>query len=97
MSRTICVVGLGYVGLPTASMLAARGYRVYGLDVSPDVVRELQAGRTRIPEKDLDTLVHAAVQSGNLRCGTTPEPADIFVIAVPTPVREDRTADLEAV
>lgn len=97
MTRTICVVGLGYVGLPTASMLAARGYHVYGLDVSPDVVRELQAGRTRISEKDLDTLVHAAVQSGNLRCGTAPEAADIFVIAVPTPVREDRTADLEAV
>ncbi len=94
---SVCVVGLGYVGLPTASMLATRGFDVYGLDVSDRVVRELSAGRTHISERDLDTLVRAAVQSGKLRCGTTGEPAEIFVIAVPTPVREDRTADLEAV
>src|SRR6266550_3753930 len=95
--RSVCVVGLGYVGLPTASMLATRGIHVYGLDVNERVVRELAAGRTLISEPDLDTLVQAAVQSGNLRCGTVPEPADVFVIAVPTPVRDDRTADLEAV
>jgi len=95
--RSICVLGLGYVGLPTASMLATRGFHVYGLDVDEGVVRELAGGRTHISEPDLDTLVQAAVQSGNLRCGTVPEPADVFIIAVPTPVREDRTADLEAV
>src|SRR5207244_621844 len=92
-----CVLGLGYVGLPTASMLATRGFHVYGLDVDEGVVRELAGGRTHISEPDLDTLVQAAVQSGNLRCGTEPAPADVFVIAVPTPVREDRTADLDAV
>jgi len=95
--RSVCVVGLGYVGLPTASMLATRGIHVYGLDVNERVVRELAAGRTNISEPDLDTLVQAAIQSGNLRCGTVPEPADVFVIAVPTPVRDDRTADLDAV
>jgi UDP-N-acetyl-D-mannosaminuronic acid dehydrogenase len=78
-------------------MLATRGYDVYGLDVNEGVVRELSAGRTHITERDLDTLVQAAVQSGKLRCGTVAEAADVFVIAVPTPVREDRTADLAAV
>ena len=95
--RSVCVVGLGYVGLPTASMLATRGIHVYGLDVDEKVVRELAAGRTHITEPDLDTLVQAAIQSGNLRCGTEPDRADVFVIAVPTPVRKDRTADLDAV
>jgi UDP-N-acetyl-D-mannosaminuronic acid dehydrogenase len=93
----IAVIGLGYVGLPTASMLAARGRRVYGLDVDKSVVDELARGRTSIREPELDTLVQAAIQSGNLRCGTQPEPADVFIIAVPTPVREDRTANLDAV
>src|SRR5439155_1102111 len=94
---SVCVVGLGYVGLPTASMLATRGFDVYGLDTNERVVRELSAGRTHISERDLDTLVQAAVQSGKLRCGTTAEPADVFVVAVPTPVQEDRTADLTSV
>lgn len=93
----IAVIGLGYVGLPTASMLAARGRRVYGLDVDKGVIDELSKGRTSIREPELDTLVQAAIQSGNLRCGIQPEPADVFIIAVPTPVREDRTANLDAV
>ena len=95
--RKISVIGLGYVGLPTASMLATKGFSVYGLDVDPNVVAELAAGRTRIEERDLDTLVLAAVQSGNLRCGTRADPADIFIVAVPTPVRPDHSADLDAV
>jgi UDP-N-acetyl-D-mannosaminuronic acid dehydrogenase len=93
----ISVIGLGYVGLPTASMLAVRGHRVYGLDVDKRVVDELSQGRTSIREPELDTLVQAAIQSGNLRCGTEPEAAEVFIIAVPTPVREDRSADLDAV
>jgi UDP-N-acetyl-D-mannosaminuronic acid dehydrogenase len=96
-TTVIAVIGLGYVGLPTASMLAACGHRVYGLDVDEHVVSELSQGRTSIREPELDRLVHAAIKSGNLRCGTTPEPADVFIIAVPTPVRADHTADLDAV
>jgi UDP-N-acetyl-D-mannosaminuronic acid dehydrogenase len=95
--RTVAVIGLGYVGLPTASMLATRGYRVHGVDVDQRVVDELQKGITSIREPELDTLVQAAIQSGNLSCGTTAEPADVFIIAVGTPVREDRRADLDAV
>jgi UDP-N-acetyl-D-mannosaminuronic acid dehydrogenase len=93
----ISVIGLGYVGLPTASMLAVRGAHVFGVDIDKGVVDELSKGRTSIREPELDTLVQAAIQSGNLRCGTEPEPADVFIIAVPTPGREDHTADLDAV
>lgn len=93
----IAVLGLGYVGLPTASMLATRGYDVYGLDIDERIIAELSKGRTSIREPELDTLVQAATQSGNLRCGTEPQPADVFIIAVPTPMRADRSADLDAV
>jgi len=93
----VTVVGLGYVGLPTASMLASRGHRVYGLDLNERVISELSRGITSIREPELDTLVQAAIGSGNLSCGTTPQPSDVFIIAVPTPIREDRTADLDAV
>jgi UDP-N-acetyl-D-mannosaminuronic acid dehydrogenase len=95
--RVISVLGLGYVGLPTASMLATRGYRVYGVDIDERVVAELSKGRTQIREPELDTLVLAAVQSGNLRCGTKAQPADVFIVAVPTPIKSDRSADLDAV
>src|SRR5206468_12091558 len=66
-------------------------------DIDQRVVSELSRGRTSIREPELDALVLAAIESGNLRCGTTPEPADVFIIAVPTPVRADRTANLDAV
>ena len=91
--RKISVIGLGYVGLPTASMLATKGFYVYGLDVDPNVVAELAAGRTRIEERDLDTLVLAAVQSGKptgglvdrwppaqrTECAGAPQPGEICV------------------
>lgn len=92
---TICVLGLGYIGLPTASMFAVRGHRVIGVDPSPRVQAALHAGRLHIEEPDLDTLVLAALQSGRLRVQTMPEPADAFIIAVPTPLVEaTRSADL---
>lgn len=94
---SICVVGLGYVGLPTASMLASRGHDVYGFDTNERTVRELSEGRTDIREPELDALVQAAAQSGRLRCGTTVESADVFIIAVGTPIRADHSADLDAV
>lgn len=81
----ICVVGLGYIGLPTASIFATKGKRVLGVDVIPSVVETINAGRIHIEEPDLDILVRAAVQSGNLKAATAPQPADTFIIAVPTP------------
>lgn len=94
---SISVVGLGYVGLPTASMLASRGHDVYGVDTNERTVRELSEGRTDIREPELDTLVQAAAGSGHLHCGTTARPADVFIIAVDTPIKADHSADLGAV
>jgi UDP-N-acetyl-D-mannosaminuronic acid dehydrogenase len=88
MNRTICVVGLGYIGLPTASFLGTKGYRVVGVDLEPRVVETINRGEIHIVEPDLDILVKSAVQSGNLRATGAPEEADVFIIAVPTPIRQ---------
>ena len=85
MSYEICVLGLGYIGLPTASVFATRGKRVLGVDVVPRVVETINRGDIHIQEPDLDILVRAAVQSGNLVASTQPQPARNFIIAVPTP------------
>ena len=85
----ICVIGLGYIGLPTASIFATKGKRVLGVDVVPSVVETINAGKIHIEEPDLDILVRAAVQSGNLTASISPEPADTFIIAVPTPFHSE--------
>ncbi|WP_440997931.1 UDP-N-acetyl-D-mannosamine dehydrogenase [Arhodomonas sp. SL1] len=90
----VTVLGLGYIGLPTASLLATRGFRVHGVDVNAEVVETINQGAIHIVEPDLDVLVRSAVQSGQLRAGTEPEPADVFILAVPTPFTEDREPDL---
>jgi UDP-N-acetyl-D-mannosaminuronic acid dehydrogenase len=81
----LCVLGLGYIGLPTASIFATKGKRVLGVDVSPSVVETINHGRIHIQEPDLDVLVRAAVQSGNLRAAVQPAPSEVFILAVPTP------------
>lgn len=86
-SYDICVIGLGYIGLPTASIFATKGKRVLGVDVVPRIVETINRGEIHIQEPDLDTLVRAAVGSGNLRADTVPAPAEAFIIAVPTPFR----------
>jgi UDP-N-acetyl-D-mannosaminuronic acid dehydrogenase len=93
----VCVVGLGYIGLPTASLLALNGARVLGVDVSRIVVDTINEGRIHIVEPDLDLMVRSAVQSGRLRAAGAPEAADVFVIAVPTPIGEDKQPDLSMV
>ena len=98
MSYDINVLGLGYIGLPTASIFATKGKKVLGVDVVPRVVETINRGDIHIEEPDLDVLVRAAVQSGNLRAAGKPEPASTHIIAVPTPfdVRPDgsRVPDL---
>ncbi len=84
----VCVIGLGYIGLPTASIFATKGLKVVGVDVSAHVVDTINKGQIHIHEPDLDILVKAAVQSGNLCAKTKPEPASTFIIAVPTPFLE---------
>ena len=93
----ISVVGLGYVGLPTAATIAARGVRVHGVDLRQDVIDRVNNGRTHIIEPDLDIVVHSVVSTGMLKSSTKPEPADAFIIAVPTPVSSDNTPDMRAV
>lgn len=83
--ETISVIGLGYIGLPTAAMFASRKKKVIGVDVNQHAVDTINKGNIHIVEPDLDMLVHAAVSEGLLRATTTPEPADAFLIAVPTP------------
>ena len=82
---SLCVLGLGYIGLPTASIFATKGRSVLGVDVLPEVVATINEGRIHIQEPDLDVLVRAAVRSGNLRAAVGPVPAETFIIAVPTP------------
>ena len=86
--KKICVMGLGYIGLPTASLLGTKGYQVHGVDVSQSVVDTINDGRIHIVEPDLDILVKSAVQSGNLIASLEPCEADIFIIAVPTPFKK---------
>lgn len=87
--QKIVVMGLGYIGLPTASMLATKGHQVLGVDVNAKAVDTINSGRIHIVEPDLDILVRSAVNSGNLRASLTPEEGDTFIIAVPTPFKEE--------
>jgi UDP-N-acetyl-D-mannosaminuronic acid dehydrogenase len=95
--QTICVVGLGYIGLPTAGILASHGLRVSGVDVNERILAGLRQGEPHIEEPGLRSLVQSALASGNLSVAAQPKPADAFLIAVPTPVREDKGADLRDV
>jgi len=96
-NKTICVIGLGYIGLPTASLLGTKGYRVHGVDTSQDIVNTISKGKIHIVEPDLDILVKSAVQSGNLTVGLEPRKADIFILAVPTPFKGEHQPDLSYV
>ncbi|MDF9449491.1 UDP-N-acetyl-D-mannosamine dehydrogenase [Bacillus toyonensis] len=94
MDKKICVMGLGYIGLPTASLLATKGFQVHGVDVNENAVEMINSGKVHIYEPDLDILVKAAVQSGKLKASLKPEEADIFILAVPTPFQDEHKPDL---
>ena len=94
----VCVLGLGYIGLPTASMFALAGHDVIGVDPSPRVQAALKAGQASLDEPELQSLVSRALGSGRLRVTTHPELAEAFIIAVPTPLEsETKAADLSYV
>jgi UDP-N-acetyl-D-mannosaminuronic acid dehydrogenase len=95
--NTVCVLGLGYIGLPAAALISSKGIRVVGVDINPDIVKKVSEGRVHFEEPDLDGLVIRAVTRGMLTAQLTPCPADVYIIAVPTPINEDKTADLRAV
>ena len=92
--ETISVVGLGYIGLPTAAVFASRKKKVIGVDVNQRAVDTINRGEIHIVEPDLDMVVHAAVTEGYLCATTKAEPADAFLIAVPTPFKGDHEPDL---
>ncbi|EPY2277489.1 nucleotide sugar dehydrogenase [Clostridium sporogenes] len=94
MKSKICIIGLGYIGLPTSAMFASHGHEVIGVDVNKKVVNALNKGEIIIEEPYLDILVQAAVTSGNLKAQLKPSEADAFIIAVPTPITKDKKADM---
>ena len=89
----ICILGLGYIGLPIASTFATHGLKVIGVDVNPQVVETLRNGGLHIHEPGLRTLVRAAIESGNLSISSQPAEADAFIIAVPTPFHQNRQGE----
>jgi len=95
--QSLCVLGLGYIGLPTASTFATHGLHVTGVDVNPQIIQRLHQGELHIYEPGLRTLVQAALKSGNLVIQEQPAPSDAFIIAVPTPFKEGKQADLDFV
>jgi len=97
MNKKICVIGLGYIGLPTASLLANRGYRIHGVDIVQSTVDTINRGEIHIVEPDLDTFVRSAVNSGYMVANTKPTQSDIFIIAVPTPFHDGYVPNIDFV
>ena len=97
MIKKICVIGLGYIGLPTAALLANRGYDVHGVDVVESTIDTINQGKIHIIEPELDTFVKAAVNSGKLKASLKPDIADVFIIAVPTPFHEGYVPNVDYV
>ncbi len=95
--KRVCVVGLGYIGLPTAALLANKGYDVHGVDVVKTTVDTINKGQIHIVEPELDTFVQAAVKSEKLKATLVPVEADIFIIAVPTPFHEGFVPNIDYV
>ncbi|MCV3457209.1 UDP-N-acetyl-D-mannosamine dehydrogenase [Campylobacter sp. CNRCH_2016_0050h] len=92
----VCVIGLGYIGLPTAAVFASRKVKVLGVDINQQVVDTINQGKIHIIEPELDILVHAVVRDGYLKAATLPDEADAFIIAVPTPFKgEDHEPNLD--
>jgi len=96
-NEKICVIGLGYIGLPTAALLANRGYDVHGVDVVQSTVDTINEGKIHIVEPGLDTFVQSSVKSKKLKASTTPIEADIFIIAVPTPFHDNYVPNIDYV
>jgi len=93
---TVSVIGLGYIGLPTAAVIASRGINVIGVDVNQHAVDTINNGDIHIVEPDLDIVVRGVVSTGNLRATTQPEPAEAFMVAVPTPFKHSDDGSHEA-
>ncbi len=97
MKKKVCVLGIGYIGLPTSAMFASHGVETYGVDLNEEVVENLKQGKIIIEEEGLPELVKEVVDSGMLKCGTKPIESDVYIIAVPTPVNKDKSAGMQYV
>lgn len=95
--KKICVLGLGYIGMPTSAVLALNDYYVIGVDINKKIVETINDGKIHIKEPNLSELVKRVVIENRLIAKTTPEPADIFIICVPTPILDNKTCDLSYV
>lgn len=95
--ENVCMIGLGYIGLPTAAVMAGKGLRVHGVDVNAEAVRLINSGEVHIHEPDLRGLVREVVDKGLLSAALEPVKAEAFMIAVPTPFKEGHTPDLKFV
>lgn len=95
--KKICIIGLGYIGLPTAALLANKGYIVHGVDIVQSVVNTINNGEIHISEPDLHAFIETAVKNGNLHADTKPTYADVFIIAVPTPFHEGYIPNIDYV
>lgn len=94
MFNTVSMIGLGYIGLPTAAVIASRGIKVIGVDVNQHAVDTINKGKIHIVEPELEALVNEVIRTGKLRATTQVEPADAFLIAVPTPFKGGHEPDL---
>jgi UDP-N-acetyl-D-mannosaminuronic acid dehydrogenase len=92
--RKVCIMGMGYIGLPTAALLANKNYQVHGVDINQNTIDIINRGEIHIVEPELDTFVHSAVKSGSLVANIRPAEADIFMIAVPTPFHVDKLNEI---
>ena len=97
MKKKICIVGLGYIGLPTATMFSCYGHKVIGVDVNEKVVNNINKGKIIIEEPNLEELVEDVVKKGNLIASISPKESDVFIISVPTPIKDDKTSDMSYV
>lgn len=95
--KSVSVIGLGYIGLPTATLIANNGFKVYGMDPVNNVVNTINQGKIHIVEPGLENYVKKAVANGNLVADTKPHKADVFILAVPTPFKGDKEPDLSYV
>lgn len=97
MTKTVCVVGLGYIGLTSAVMFSNYGMKVHGVDINPSVVRNINEKKLHIEEQGLQELLDRALEEGTFTASTTPQEADAFIISVPTPINPNKTANLDYV
>ena len=93
----VVVMGLGYIGLPTSALIASKGISVHGVDVNENVVNTINEGKIHIVEPDLDGLVHEVVKKGFLKASTEPTKANVYLIAVPTPFKDEYVPDISYV